>query len=54
MISYGIEPVVKLMESDNVAAEILKECRSGNYDVIVMGVLVESACPVIMFHVPGE
>ncbi len=34
---FGIEPLVKLIESPNVAAEILKECRSGTYDVIVMG-----------------
>ena len=34
---FGIEPKVKLTESENVAAEILKECRTGAYDVIVMG-----------------
>ncbi len=34
---YGIEPQVKLIESDNVAAEIIKECRSGDHDVIIMG-----------------
>ncbi len=34
---FGVEPRVKLVESDNVAAEIIKECRSGAYDVIVMG-----------------
>jgi nucleotide-binding universal stress UspA family protein len=34
---YGIAPEVKAVESPNVAAEILRECRSGKYDVIVMG-----------------
>ena len=34
---YGIVPEVKVVESPNVAAEILHECRSGKYDVIVMG-----------------
>jgi nucleotide-binding universal stress UspA family protein len=34
---FGIEPKVKLVESENVAAEIIKECSSGDYDVIVMG-----------------
>lgn len=34
---FGIEPKAKLIESENVAAEILKECRTGAYDVIVMG-----------------
>ena len=34
---YGIEPRVRLAESRNVAARILKECRSGEYDVIVLG-----------------
>jgi len=34
---FGIEPRVKVVESPNVAAEIIKECRSGDYDAIVMG-----------------
>ncbi len=34
---FGIEPRVKVTESDNVAAQILKECRTGAYDVIIMG-----------------
>ncbi len=34
---FGIEPRVKLVESPNVAAEIIKECRSGAYDAIIMG-----------------
>jgi nucleotide-binding universal stress UspA family protein len=34
---FGVEPQVKLLESANVAAEVIKECRSGAYDVIVMG-----------------
>jgi nucleotide-binding universal stress UspA family protein len=34
---FGIEPKVKLVESEGVAAEILKECETGAYDVIVMG-----------------
>ncbi len=34
---YGIDPKVKLVESENAAAEIIKECGSGEYDVIVMG-----------------
>lgn len=34
---FGIEPQVKLVESDNTAAEILDECGTGAYDVIVMG-----------------
>jgi len=34
---YGIIPEVKVVESSNAAAEILGECRSGNYDVILMG-----------------
>jgi len=34
---FGVEPRVKLVESRNVAAEIINECRSGAYDVIVMG-----------------
>lgn len=37
LVKFGIEPKVKLAESENVAAEILKECRTGAYDVIVMG-----------------
>jgi nucleotide-binding universal stress UspA family protein len=37
LVKFGIEPKVKLAESDNVATEILKECRTGAYDVIVMG-----------------
>ncbi len=34
---FGVEPQVKLIVSENVAAEILNECRTGAYDVIVMG-----------------
>ncbi|BAI62020.1 putative universal stress protein [Methanocella paludicola SANAE] len=34
---FGIEPKVKLTVTENVAAEILKECGTGAYDVIVMG-----------------
>lgn len=34
---FGIEPKVKLIVTENVAAEILKECSTGAYDVIVMG-----------------
>jgi nucleotide-binding universal stress UspA family protein len=34
---YGIAPDVKVVESPNAAAEILREYRSGKYDVIVMG-----------------
>lgn len=35
--AFGIEPMVKVAESENAASEILKECRTGAYDVIVMG-----------------
>jgi len=35
--TVGVEPDVKLITSDNVAAEILKECGTGRYDAIVMG-----------------
>ncbi len=34
---FGIEPVIKVVESQNVAAEIIGECKSGKYDTIVMG-----------------
>jgi nucleotide-binding universal stress UspA family protein len=34
---FSIEPKVTLVESENTVAEILNECRSGAYDVIVMG-----------------
>lgn len=37
LLGFGIEPRVKLVESENVAARIIEECRSGAYDVIVMG-----------------
>jgi len=37
LLPFGVEPKVKLVESDDVAAEILKECRTGAYDAIVMG-----------------
>lgn len=33
----GIEPEVKMVESPNVASEIVGECKSGRYDTIVMG-----------------
>jgi nucleotide-binding universal stress UspA family protein len=34
---FGIVPQMKISVAENVAAEILKECRSGDYDAIVMG-----------------
>jgi nucleotide-binding universal stress UspA family protein len=34
---FGVEPKVVLVESENVAGEILRECRSGDHDTIVMG-----------------
>ena len=37
LAEFGVEPKIGVTESDNVAAEILKECRTGAYDAIVMG-----------------
>jgi nucleotide-binding universal stress UspA family protein len=37
LLTYGIEPEVKLIESKDTAAEIVRECRSGAYDAIIMG-----------------
>jgi nucleotide-binding universal stress UspA family protein len=34
---FGIEPETKVVEAENVAAEILKECSTGAYDAILMG-----------------
>ncbi len=34
---FGVEPKIKLIESDHAASEIIRECGSGAYDVIVMG-----------------
>jgi nucleotide-binding universal stress UspA family protein len=35
--SFDIEPKIKFVQSNNVAKEILNECRIGAYDTIVMG-----------------
>jgi nucleotide-binding universal stress UspA family protein len=37
LLTFGVEPTVKLIESKDTAAEIIKECRSGTYDAIIMG-----------------
>jgi len=34
---FHIDPQVKLVESDMVASEILKERKAGHYDAIIMG-----------------
>lgn len=34
---FDTEPRVKLVESSMIASSIIKECQSGQYDVIVMG-----------------
>jgi nucleotide-binding universal stress UspA family protein len=34
---FHSDPQVKLVESEMIAGEIIKECRSGNYDAIIMG-----------------
>jgi nucleotide-binding universal stress UspA family protein len=34
---FHIDPQAKLVESEMVASEILKECKSGHYDAIIMG-----------------
>jgi nucleotide-binding universal stress UspA family protein len=37
LAGFGIEPAVKVLESQNAASEIIRECGSGKYDVIVIG-----------------
>lgn len=37
LMAFGVEPKVKVVESEKVAATILDECSSGAYDVIIMG-----------------
>ncbi len=37
LMTFGVEPATKVVESDSIAAAILEECRSGGYDVIIMG-----------------
>lgn len=37
LAEFQIDPNIKVVESAMAASEIIKECRSGHYDVIVMG-----------------
>lgn len=37
LLQFHIDPQVKLVESEMIAGEILKECKAGNHDVIIMG-----------------
>jgi len=37
LAGFGIEPGVKVVEKPNAASEIIHECGSGKYDVIVIG-----------------